>query len=120
MLIIRNPQHFDAVVDFARSHALYEPDPSRPDLHCLRRSLGRLESFCRTGPDGEPTVRVVLVPDSAPHSFGFSVEVAVDGGWEATLIGGLLFHGPADGFGSGSAPSFACTLTPTLGWSLHT
>lgn len=34
--------------------------------------------------------------------------------------GGLIFHGSHDGYGSGSAPSFSCTLTPTDGWSIHT
>lgn len=34
--------------------------------------------------------------------------------------GGLLHHGPHDGFGSGSGPTFAVTLTPTDGWSIHT
>jgi hypothetical protein len=36
------------------------------------------------------------------------------------LIGGLLFHGPHDGFGSGSGPTFAVSLSPTVGWSIHT
>jgi hypothetical protein len=34
--------------------------------------------------------------------------------------GGLLYHGAIDGFGSGAAPVFAVTLTPTDGWSIHT
>lgn len=34
--------------------------------------------------------------------------------------GGILFHGKRDGFGSGSAPTFAVTLTPTSGYSIHT
>ena len=120
MLTIRNQQHFDAVVDFAKTQGLYEPDPKKPDQHCLRRALDRLESFCRKGADGQPTTRVVLIPDRARHSFGFSVEAAVDGGWEETLVGGLIFHGPHDGFGSGSAPTFSVSLTAVVGWTLHT
>jgi hypothetical protein len=120
MITIRNQKHFDAVVDFAKTHGLYEPDPKKPDLHSLRRALDRLESFCRKGPSGQPTTRVVLVPDGAPHSFGFSVEAAVDEGWEATLVGGVIFHGPHDGFGNGSAPTFCVSLTPVVGWTLHT
>ena len=120
MLIIRNPQHFDAVVQFAETVGLYEPDPSKPDLQYLKPALARLESFGRKAPDGQPTIRVVLSPDFAPHSFEFLVERSVADGWEATLIGGLLFHGPHDGFGSGAGPTFAVSLTPTVGWSIHT
>lgn len=57
------------------------------------------------------TARARLYPDDAPLSFG----------WQAGgLVGGLLFHGPHDGFGSGAFPTFAVTLTPTVGWALHT
>ena len=120
MLFIRNRQHFDAVVQFARDRGLYEPDPSKPDVHALKPALDRLESFERKGLDGQPTVRVVLSPDFAPHSFEFLVERSVTDGWEATLIGGLLFHGPHDGFGSGAGPTFAVSLTSAVGWSIHT
>ena len=84
MLVIRNSKHFDAVVQFARDHCLYEPDPSKPNIQRLKRALDRLESFERKGPDGQPTVRVVLSPDFAPHSFEFLVERSVTDGWEAT------------------------------------
>ncbi len=120
MLVIRNSKHFDAVVQFARDHCLYEPDPSKPNIQCLKRALDRLESFERKGPDGQPTVRVVLSPDFAPHSFEFLVERSVTDGWEATLIGGLLFHGSHDGFGSCAGPTFAVSLTSAVGWSIHT
>jgi hypothetical protein len=39
---------------------------------------------------------------------------------ETILSGGLIFHGKHDGFGSGSAPTFAVTLEPTSGWAIHT
>jgi Domain of unknown function (DUF4120) len=120
MLVIRNQQHFDTVVRFARDHGIYDPDPSKPDVQYLKPALDRLESFERKTPDGQPTVRVVLCPDFAPHSFEFLVERSVPDGWEATLIGGLLFHGPHDGFGSGAGPTFAVSLTSTVGWSIHT
>jgi hypothetical protein len=120
MLVIRKQQHFDAVVQFARERGIYEYDPARPEVHCLKPALDRLEAFGRKGPDGQPTVRVVLSPDFAPQSFEFCIERALGDGWEATLIGGLLFHGPHDGGGSGSAPTFAVSLTPSVGWSIHT
>ena len=120
MLVIRNSKHFDAVVQFARDRGIYEPDPSKPNIQCLKPALDRLESFERKGPDGQSAVRVVLSPDFAPHSFEFAIERSVNDGWEATLIGGLLFHGPHDDFGSGSGPTFAVSLTSTVGWSIHT
>lgn len=40
--------------------------------------------------------------------------------YERWFNGGLIFHGNHDGFGNGSAPSFAVTLNPTNGWSIHT
>ena len=52
-----------------------------------------------------------LFADHAPLSFTW-----LAGG----IFGGLLFHGPHDGFGSGSAPTFAVTLEPTFGWRIHT
>jgi hypothetical protein len=47
--------------------------------------------------------------------------------WEKTYFryyfnfhGGLLFHGEVDGYGSGSAPTYAVTLDRCDGWSIHT
>lgn len=52
-----------------------------------------------------------LFSDGAPLSFT----------WRAGgLLGGLLFHGPHDRYGSGGAPTFAVTLAPTYGWQIHT
>ena len=52
-----------------------------------------------------------LFGDGAPLSFT----------WRAGgLFGGLLFHGSHDRYGSGGAPTFAVTLTPTYGWQIHT
>ena len=39
---------------------------------------------------------------------------------QTILSGGLIFHGSHDGFGSGSAPTFAVTLERCDGWSIHT
>ena len=52
-----------------------------------------------------------LFSDFAPLSLTFS---------SSFLHGGLIFHGPVDGYGSGSAPTFSVTLSKTHGWSLHT
>lgn len=36
------------------------------------------------------------------------------------LCGGIIYHGPRDGFGSGSGPTFSVCLEPTQGYSIHT
>ena len=36
------------------------------------------------------------------------------------ISGGILYHGPRDGYGSGGAPTFSVTLTPTEGYSIPT
>ena len=53
---------------------------------------------------------IELYRDFAPHSFGFA-EVAANG--SSGIVGGLLYHGKPD-------QSYAVTLTPIHGWSIHT
>ena len=122
MLVIDHPVYFDGVVTFAKSVRLYEPDASAIDGHnYLKTALERLARFTRRSEDGEPTTRVRLYPDFAPHSFGFEVQTrSRDGDWQAVLVGGLIFHGVHDGGGNGSAPTFSVSLTPIVGWSIHT
>jgi hypothetical protein len=123
MLVTDHPAYVEEVVAFAKSLGLYEPnDARRVDRRCyLKPALDRLESFTRTGADGEITTRVTLYRDSAPHSFGFVVEARNGAGeWHADLVGGLIFHGPHDGGGTGAAPSFSVSFTPCVGWSIHT
>lgn len=66
-------------------------------------------------------MRVRLFKDFAPYSFGFVIErKGPHGEFHHLLAGGLLFHGPADGYGSGDGPTYAVSLTPVHGWSTHT
>lgn len=84
----------------------------------LERQLETLRSF---GGNPEGSFRAVLYPDFAPHSFAFVIERrGPDGSWWTVLTGGLLFHGPHDGHGSGAMPTLAVTLEPVHGWSIHT
>jgi hypothetical protein len=117
MLIIENKGHFDEVVAFAKKSGLYEPAAGADDTNIFLKSrLNYLEHYGKSD-----TTRVRLSPDGAPYSFYFVIERKnAAGEWERLFNGGLLFHGPHDGFGSGSGPTFACTLTPTIGWSIHT
>jgi hypothetical protein len=82
-------------------------DAERDELaESLRRGLSRIAAVAEWG-GGEAE----LFSDGAPLSFT----------WRAGgLLGGLLFHGPHDRYGSGGAPTFAVTLTPTYGWQIHT
>lgn len=36
------------------------------------------------------------------------------------INGGIIYHGPRDGFGCGAAPTFSVTITETEGYSIHT
>jgi len=36
------------------------------------------------------------------------------------IHGGLIYHGPHDGFGDGGSPSFSVSLSKSQGWSIHT
>lgn len=36
------------------------------------------------------------------------------------VVGGIIYHGPHDGFGSGDGPTFSCCITPTSGYQIHT
>ena len=56
---------------------------------------------------GEPE----LFTDFAPLSFTFKA-----GG----LFGGMIYHGPHDGFGSGGEPTFSVCVDKAYGWRLHT
>lgn len=113
MLVIEDQSHFDVVVEFAKKSNLYDGD----DNGALKKKLEYLERY---GGDGGERTRVRLFRDFAPYSFGFVIEQKSDGEWCHLFTGGLLFHGAHDGLGSGSGPTFASTITPTLGWSIHT
>ena len=58
-----------------------------------------------------------LYLDFAPLSFSFKSRYSQGGG---VTNGGIIFHGPHDGYGSGAAPSFSVCLNPTFGWAIHT
>jgi hypothetical protein len=113
MLVIEDQKHFDEVVAFAKSNNMFDVDAPG----ALKPRLDYLEAY-----GGDPnTVRTRLFKDWAPHSFGFVIEKrTADGEWKHWFTGGLLFHGAHDGNGSGRAPTYAVTLTPTTGWSIHT
>jgi hypothetical protein len=120
MLVIRDQDYFNQVAAFAKDNNLYEFDSTRPHVRALGPALKQLERFIRKDNRGELLVRVVLYRDFAPRSFGFFVERKADDGWHKVLVGGLIYHGEHDGGRSGNGPTFAVTMAPTIGWSIHT
>ena len=71
---------------------------------------------------GGVDTRCTLHKDFAPASFSFVMWKRKDASeeWRYWFNGGLIFHGPHDGWGSGAAPTLAVTLMPEHGWSIHT
>jgi hypothetical protein len=121
MLIIENQAHFDEVIAFAKKNGKYEPAASEEGNSYLKNRLDYLENYGGKDADGESRMRVRLLKDFAPYSFGFVIEGRGDDGqYQHVLTGGLLFHGPVDGYGSGAGPTFSVTLTPVDGWQIHT
>lgn len=57
--------------------------------------------------------------DFAPHSFEF---VRKDSEGRYISNGGIIFHGPHDGYGSGSFPSFSVSIDDSkeTRWQIHT
>ncbi|MFO0675330.1 MAG: DUF4120 family protein [Polyangiaceae bacterium] len=117
MLIIEDQGHFNAVVAHAKAIGLYEGEG---DSHNAALK-SRLEYLDQYGGKANDRTRVRLFRDFAPYSFSFVVEKKNDAGaWSTLFNGGLLFHGPHDGHGSGAVPTFAVSITPATGWSIHT
>jgi hypothetical protein len=117
MLVIENQPFFDEVVAFAKKTNRYENDTNAS----LKNRLDYLAGYAGKKADGSDKTRARLYKDGAPYSFGFVIEAQdANGEWTTWFNGGLLYHGPHDGHGSGAAPTFAVTLTPTTGWSIHT
>jgi hypothetical protein len=125
MLLIENEKYLDDTIAFAKQIGFYEPTPSGKNNgsgnHYLKNRLDYLNGYGGKNSDGTDRTRVRLFKDFAPYSFGFVIESKDDNGeWSTWFHGGLLFHGPHDGNGGGAGPTFAVTLTPTVGWVVHT
>ena len=110
-LDIRNPEHFDEVCKFADKVDLRDN---------LDKSLKFLHGY-QEPPKPCGVTRCELVPDFAPYSFYFVMKrKGEDGEYRTMFNGGLIFHGPHDGFGSGEFPTLSVSLSPSHGWEIHT
>ena len=78
----------------------------------LDMTFARFDTYTNCG------CEVNLYSDFAPLSLYF--EIIRDG--QFVLNGGFIFHGPHDGYGNGTAPTFSVCIDPekTAGWSIHT
>ena len=102
-MIVHCTDHLAAVRTFA------DETGQRPQLEA---QLTRLTEYL--GGEWE----ILLYSDFAPMSFFWVQQHTITR--QRGLVGGLIYHGQLDGFGSGSAPTFSVCLTPTSGWSIHT
>ena len=93
----------DEIRAHAKEHGLEES---------LRKAFSRLQRYSLQG------CSVSLYADFAPLSLYF--EISSNG--KFILNGGMIFHGPHDGYGSGGAPAFSVSLDSgrIVGWSIHT
>lgn len=123
--------YFDEVVGFAVRVGRYDAGE-----HSLKKALDYLGSYADH--ENKGLTRCILLKDFAPYSFEFVMHrrvtdveaqrkiaargVKPENGvyWQYWFSGGVIFHGAHDGGGDGSAPTFAVSLTPTDGWSVHT
>ena len=109
MLVIENQPFFDEVVVFAKRTNQYDGDSNAS----LKNRLDYLAGYGGKKADGTDKTRARLYKDGAPYSFGFVIEGQnANGEWTTWFNGGLLYHGPHDGHGSGAAPTFAVSLDP--------
>ena len=84
----------------------------------LEAQLRFLDEYAEDGDRGRTSCR--LYPDFAPYSFGFLMRLRRGGKYLDWFNGALIFHGPHDGGGDGTAPTLAVCLQPTVGWTVHT
>ena len=77
----------------------------------LKRCIDRLNKV-----DGELGSVTTIFNDFAPKSFEFVRKK------EGKFCGngGIIYHGPHDGYGSGGPPSFSVCVSKTNGWAIHT
>jgi hypothetical protein len=112
VLVIEDKKYFDTVVAHAKAIGFYDKRENKNGM--LESRLEYLEKY-----GGEKT-RVRLFKDFAPFSFGFVVEQKNGEEWRHLFTGGLIFHGPHDGFGNGGGPTYAVAMAASVGWSIHT
>ena len=93
------------------------------------RTTGQIDNFkenmdylsgyaCHEGRE----TRCEMYQDGAPYSFYFVMHLKRKGEdeFKPWFNGGLIYHGPHDGFGDGGAPTFSVNINNSQGWSVYT
>ena len=103
MITDKTGARLDEIRTYANEHNL---------LESFNETFSRLETYSDKG------YEVTLYSDFAPHSLYFEITLNE----KFVLNGGFIFHGPHDGFGNGSAPTFSVCIDPDdkPGWRIHT
>ena len=80
----------------------------------LQKCIDRLKQV-----DDNMETETTICNDFAPRSFYFQRMGIND---RESGNGGIIFHGPHDGYGSGSAPSFSVSIdgSKETRWEIHT
>ena len=101
-LIVKCPEHLQAVRDFAdKTNQRAQLEQCLIDLTAYLTDLWMVD----------------LYSDFAPYSFFWS---QYNTAGQRGLSGGLIYHGQHDGGGNGGAPTFSVNLMPMSGWAIHT
>lgn len=108
--IMCDMEYFDQVREAAEKLGLAEQ---------LQNKLDCLGSYACDEERGEDYTECWLYKDFAPLSFQFQMRKKRGGEYVDWWFGGLVYHGPIDGYGSGSFPTLAVCVTPTNGWCVH-
>ena len=100
-------KHFNETVKFAKATGRFKS---------LMEHIDYLHNYA-----GKENTRCLLRKDFAPYSFNFTMQKKrADGSYVYWFEGGLIYHGPHDGYGSGQAPTLSVCLNPTDDWTIHT
>ena len=104
-LVVKDLEHFEKVVSWAKENGIYDS---------LKKELDYLGNFG----GGSEKVECLLYKDFAPQSFYFEIMK----GDKRYMNGGLIFHGPHDRGGDGGSPTFSVCINPDdkPHWQVHT
>lgn len=102
-------EYFDEIVRTAKAAGLQDK---------LQETLDYLDNY-----GGKDKTKCLLYKDWAPLSFRFTMQKKNESGaFEHWFIGGVIFHGPHDGYGDGGMPTLSVSLNNSQEsrWEVHT